>query len=173
MLFLTNLAVKEMKKAIEKSYGTKGEHIVKMNNDAVDKGGEVNKIEIPKEWAKSVSPKQIAENLPDFVKNIMLPINALKKAMIFRLAHLLEEKMVNFPKEQLLTKNEVLPLTCPEWIGANCIQCNQCSYVCPHAAIRPFLLDEKEAAGTPANTELIQGIGGTKDLSVQNADLVH
>ncbi|MBN2683605.1 MAG: pyruvate:ferredoxin (flavodoxin) oxidoreductase [Bacteroidales bacterium] len=156
------LAVKEMKKAIDKSYGRKGEHIVKMNYASVDKGGEVAELIVPKEWANlSSSPKQIDENLPDFVKNVMLPINALKGDDLPVSAFVGREDG-QLPQGTTAFEKRGIAVNIPEWIGANCIQCNQCSYVCPHAAIRPFLLDEKEAAAAPANTELIQGIGGTK-----------
>jgi pyruvate-ferredoxin/flavodoxin oxidoreductase len=142
------LAVKEMKYAIEKSYGKKGEKIVKMNYEAVDRGGEYETVEIPTEWANLVDEDELITKMPDFVKNIVVPVNAQK-------GDDLPVSMFKGREDgtwiQGTTKYEKrgVAATVPVWEMDNCIQCNQCAYVCPHAAIRPFVLDETEQTTAP------------------------
>ncbi len=158
-----DLSVKEMKAAIVKSYGAKGENIVNMNYAAVDRGGDVEKIEIPSEWsAIEVKPVENTKERPDFVKNIMEPINALKGDDL-PVSAFVDRADGTFPAGTTEFEKRGVAINVPEWIADNCIQCNQCSYVCPHAAIRPFLLSEEEAAAAPDGTALLKGIGGTKE----------
>jgi pyruvate-ferredoxin/flavodoxin oxidoreductase len=153
-------AVEEMKKAIYKSYGKKGEDIVRMNNDAVDKGGKVTKIEIPEEWAGiTVVAKQEARNVPEFISKVMEPINSLKGDDLPVSAFLGREDGT-FPAGTSAYEKRGIAVFSPEWQPDECIQCNQCAYVCPHAAIRPFLLTEEEVANAPDGTRVIQGVGG-------------
>ncbi len=157
------LAVKEMKTAIVKSYGSKGDKIVSMNNAAVDKGGEVTKVEVPKEWA-NIDVKEVVDNSdrPDFVKNIMDPILRLKGDDV-KISAFNGREDGTFPTGTTSYEKRGVAVNVPEWISENCIQCNQCSYVCPHAAIRPFLLSEEEVDKAPEGTKTIQGIGQTKE----------
>ncbi|MBE0673440.1 MAG: pyruvate:ferredoxin (flavodoxin) oxidoreductase [Bacteroidales bacterium] len=157
------LAVKEMKHGVDYSYGKKGEAIVKMNYAAIDKGGDVTKVEVPAEWASiQVTKKTDDRDIPDFIRNVMEPINHLKgddlPVSAFR-----DREDGTFPAGTTAYEKRAIAVHVPEWIPDNCIQCNQCAYVCPHAAIRPFLLTEAEAAGTPDGTRTIKGIGGTKE----------
>jgi pyruvate-ferredoxin/flavodoxin oxidoreductase len=140
-------AVDEMKKAIKKSFGNKGEEIVRMNYLAVDRGGEVEKIEIPSEWAKiEIKKKTKTESgLPDFIDNVVNPINALKGDDLPVSAFNGREDGT-FPSGTTAFEKRGIAVDVPEWQPEKCIQCNQCAYVCPHACIRPFLLDEKELA---------------------------
>ncbi len=150
-----DLAVEEMKTAINKTYGKKGEMIVNLNYAAVDKGGEVIKVEIPEEWAKiKVVEKKDNRDLPDFIKNVFEPINKLKGDDLPVSAFKGREDGT-FPQGTTAYEKRGIAVDVPEFIAENCIQCNQCSYVCPHAAIRPFLLDEKEAANVPEGTVLL------------------
>ena len=150
-----DLAVEEMKKAISKSYGKKGEMIVNMNFAAVERGGELTQIKVPAEWAKlNPKPKEEDKTLPDFIKNIFNPINKLKgDTLPVSVFKGIEDG--TFPAGTTAFEKRGVAVDVPEWIADNCIQCNQCSYVCPHAAIRPFLLDEKETAGVPEGTDLL------------------
>jgi len=156
-------AVDEMKKAIVKTFGMKGEEIVNMNRAAVDRGGDVTKIEIPKEWAK-VEPvdEEIARNVPDFVKNICDPINTLKGDELPVSAFIGREDGT-FPPGTTAFEKRGIAVNVPEWVADNCIQCNQCAYVCPHGCIRPFLMDEKEVKNAPDGTDTIKAVG--KDLA--------
>ena len=155
-------AVSEMKKGVDYSYGRKGEDIVKMNYAAIDRGGEVTKIEIPEEWASiKVTKAEDNRDIPAFIRDVMEPINRLKgddlPVSAFR-----NREDGTFPSGTTAFEKRGIAVHIPEWIPANCIQCNQCAYVCPHAAIRPFLLTDEEAAAAPEGTETLQGIGGTK-----------
>ena len=153
-------AESEMKKAIYKSYGKKGEDVVNMNYAAVDKGTQVHKVEIPASWA-SVKVEKATDDrdIPDFIREVMEPINAMKgddlPVSAFR-----GRENGTFPAGTSQYEKRGIAVNVPEWQPNECIQCNQCAYVCPHAVIRPFLLTEEEAANAPADTQTIQGIPG-------------
>ncbi len=157
-------AVEEMKHAILKSYGKKGEDIVNMNYAAVDAGGNaVVKIDVPAEWA-SIEVKPAAHSVdmsrPEFVRNIVDPINALKGDDLPVSAFNGREDGT-WDNGTAAYEKRGIAVNVPEWQIDNCIQCNQCAYVCPHAAIRPFLATEAEAAASGA--EWKQGLGETKE----------
>jgi pyruvate-ferredoxin/flavodoxin oxidoreductase len=153
-------AVSEMKKAILKSYGRKGEDVVNKNYAAVDKGGEVEKVEIPAEWTDiKVTEQKDTRDIPDFIRNVMEPINSLKGDDLPVSAFVGREDG-SFPSGTSAYEKRGIAVFTPEWQPDNCIQCNQCSYVCPHAAIRPFLLTDEELANAPEGTKAIQGVGG-------------
>ena len=147
-----DLAVKSMKYAIDKSFGKKGEKVVSMNYAAVDKGGAPVKVEVKKEWS-NLDTKEAASTkvLPAFIKDIMMPINA-QKGDDLPVSAFKGIEDGTFPNGTTAFEKRGIAVNVPEWQEENCIQCNQCSYVCPHAAIRPFLLDEKELAAAPAGT---------------------
>ncbi len=151
-------AVEQMKVFIKKSYGRKGEEIVKMNNAAVDRGGDVIKVEVPAEWAGIVVEEKDERNVPDFIKNVADPINA-QKGDDLPVSAFIDREDGTFPAGTTKYEKRGIAVNVPEWIAGNCIQCNQCAYVCPHAAIRPFLLNEEEVANAPANTETIKANG--------------
>ncbi len=152
-------AVEKMKAFILKSYGRKGEEIVKMNNAAVDRGGEVEKIEVPAEWAK-LGPDEIADssNIPDFIKNVVQPINAMRGDDL-PVSAFLDREDGTFPSGTTAYEKRGIAVSVPEWQPEHCIQCNQCAYVCPHAAIRPFLVNEEEEATLPDGTVLLETKG--------------
>ena len=154
------LAQEHMKKAIVKSYGMKGETIVNMNFAAVDAGGNnVQKIEVPAEWAKiKVGADDESSDRPAFIKNIVDVINAQKGDSLPVSTFNGIEDGTFIPGTTAYEKRGIA-VDVPEWIPENCIQCNQCSYVCPHAAIRPFLIDEKELAALPEGTATIKTNG--------------
>ncbi|WP_418989354.1 pyruvate:ferredoxin (flavodoxin) oxidoreductase, partial [Alistipes putredinis] len=157
-------AVEEMKKAIYKSYGKKGEDIVNMNYAAVDAGGNaVVKVEVPAEWA-NIELKPAAHGVdmarPEFVRNIVDPINALKGDLLPVSAFNGREDGT-WENGTAAWEKRGIAVNVPEWQVDKCIQCNQCAYVCPHAVIRPFLATEAEAAAS--GTEWKQGLGDTKE----------
>jgi len=160
------LAVTEMKKAIEKSYGNKGEKIVNMNYAAVDQGGEnIEKVEIPQEWkalAGQDNKVERPEGTPDFITRIVDPINALHGDNIPVSAFVGREDGT-FPAGTAAYEKRGVNTEVPDWISENCIQCNQCAYVCPHACIRPFLATDEEAQAAPEGTDFIKGVGKTKE----------
>lgn len=157
-------AVTEMKRFIEKSFGKKGADIVNMNCAAVDRGGEYREVPVPAEWA-DLAPETAKklEGAPDFVNNVVVPMNNQMgddlpvSAFVGREDGTLPSGTTQFEKRGIATM-------VPEWQAQNCIQCNQCAYVCPHAAIRPFLLTDEELANSPVEVEAIDGKGpGVKD----------
>ena len=157
-------AVEEMKKAIYKSYGKKGEDIVNMNYAAVDAGGNaVVKVEVPAEWT-NIELKPAAHGVdmarPEFVRNIVDPINALKGDLLPVSAFNGREDGT-WENGTAAWEKRGIAVNVPEWQVDKCIQCNQCAYVCPHAVIRPFLATEAEAAAS--GTEWKQGLGDTKE----------
>ncbi len=158
-------AVEEMKKAIQKSYGKKGEDIVNMNYAAVDAGGSaVEKVEVPAEWAAievKAAEAVVDSSRPEFVQKVVDPINALKGDLLPVSAFLGREDGT-WDNGTAAYEKRGIAVNVPEWQVDNCIQCNQCAYVCPHAAIRPFLATEEEAAAAPEGTTFKQGLGETK-----------
>ena len=153
-------AVEEMKKAIVKSYGKKGENIVNMNYAAVDAGGQnIVKVEVPQAW-KNLEGKDVKEerNVPDFIKNVCDPINA-QNGDSLPVSAFTGREDGTFPAGTTEYEKRGVAVSVPEWNVDNCIQCNQCAYVCPHAAIRPFLLDENELKNAPEGTKTKKAIG--------------
>ena len=156
-------AVEEMKHAILKSYGKKGEDIVNMNYAAVDAGGNaVEKVEVPAEWAQ-IEDKGFTHpsdaSYPEFVRKIVEPINGLK-ADDLPVSAFNGREDGTWENGTAAYEKRGIAVNVPEWQIANCIQCNQCAYVCPHAVIRPFLATDEEAAAS--GTEWKQGLGETK-----------
>ncbi len=153
-------AIKHLKDAIKKTYGKKGDNIVKMNNEAVDKALEaLIKVDIPAEWDAAKEEEAAAtRELPEFVKNIAMPMNAQQGDKLPVSAFVGREDGV-FPSGTTAYEKRNVAINVPVWQPDNCIQCNQCSYVCPHAAIRPVLLNEEEAAKAPAGFITKKAIG--------------
>ena len=152
-------AVEYMKKAIVKSYGKKGEHIVNMNYAAVDRGGEYTKVEIPADWkditAKFENPNA-ARLAPDFVKHIADVVNA-QAGDTLPVSAFNDYVDGTIPAGTSAYEKRGVAVKVPEWQADNCIQCNTCAFVCPHAAIRPFLLTDEEAAAAPEGLKMQQG----------------
>ncbi len=159
-------AVKEMKHMIEKSYGKKGENVVNMNYAAVDRGGEYVKVEIPSEWnnlrASKFVPDSYSRMAPDWVRKVADPVNAQcgndLPVSVFKdfPDGVIPAGTAAFEKRGIATH-------VPEWNPANCIQCNQCATICPHAAIRPFLMTPAEAEKAPASIKKAKGNAIFKD----------
>ncbi|GHV20302.1 pyruvate-flavodoxin oxidoreductase [Bacteroidia bacterium] len=154
-----DLAVEQMKKAIVKSYGKKGEDIVKMNYAAVDRGGDVVKVQVPSEWANTGEvAKEIDNNVPAFIADVVRPVNAQAgddlpvSAFKGREDGTWDQGTAAYEKRGVASH-------VPVWIPENCIQCNQCAYVCPHAAVRPFVLDTAEQAKAPAGMTTLKAQG--------------
>lgn len=152
-------SVEKMKAFILKSYGNKGEMIVKMNYAAVDRGGEVVKVDVPKDWAKLGKDEVLVDStIPSFIKDVVQPINAMMGDDLPVSAFLNREDGTFIPGTTAYEKRGIA-VHVPEWHAENCIQCNQCSYVCPHAAIRPFLVDAEEEKNLPEGTILLETKG--------------
>ncbi len=153
-------AVKYIKEAINKTYGKKGEKIVKMNYKAVDRGIEsLEKVKIPDSWEDAVEVEHVTEaQEPDFIKNILRVMNRQEGDSIPVSAFIGAEDGT-FPQGTAAYEKRGIAINVPEWQKDNCIQCNQCSYVCPHAAIRPVLLNGKEVKNAPEKFETVRAKG--------------
>ncbi len=157
------LAVEQMKKFIVKSYGRKGEDIVNKNYAAVDRGGEIVKIDIPAEWASiEIKLEKDTRNIPDFIKNIVEPMVA-QKGNDLPVSAFKGYEDGTFPAGTTAYEKRGVAVNVPEWIADNCIQCNQCSLVCPHAAIRPVVMTEAELKNAPASMKTLD-IKAPKEL---------
>ncbi len=158
-------AVEKMKLFINKTYGRKGDEIVRMNYAAVDAGGDVQKIEIPKEWAdiELKDGDDPYKEMPQFIREVVKPIDHLKGDDLPVSAFKGREDGT-FPAGTAAYEKRGVAVNVPEWIGDNCIQCNQCAYVCPHAAIRPFLVNDKEEGNAPEGMQFLETKGKLKPL---------
>ncbi|WP_129600579.1 pyruvate:ferredoxin (flavodoxin) oxidoreductase [Anaerophilus nitritogenes] len=152
-------AVQYLKDAILKTYGKKGEKIVNMNYAAVDQGiGALVKVEIPDSWAGAQEEAAATSEAPAFIKDVLRPMNALKGDYL-PVSTFEGREDGTFPHGTAAYEKRGIAVNVPNWIKENCIQCNQCSFVCPHAAIRPILLDEEEASKAPKGFEMVQASG--------------
>ena len=153
-------AIKYLKDSIEKSYGMKGQDIVDMNNKAVDRASEeLQEINVKEEWKNLKDDREDEnENEPDFIKNMVKPIINLKEDDLPVSTYLPYDDGQYMAGTSRYEKRGIA-LFVPEWNIDNCIQCNQCSYICPHATIRPFLLDEEQKKKAPEGFETKKAIG--------------
>ena len=152
-------SVEQMKKFIVKSYGNKGEKIVNMNYAAVDRGGELVKVEVPASWANAeLVEEKIDESRPKFIHEVADVMNA-QNGDNLPVSVFVGREDGTFPAGTTKYEKRGVAVSVPEWKAETCIQCNQCSYVCPHAAIRPFLLDETEVANAPEGTVTLKATG--------------
>jgi len=151
-------AVADMKKAIYKTYGRKGEEIVNMNYAAIDRGGELIRVDVPAEWSEIVVKPVENGDQDDFIRQIFGPVSAFQGDDIPVSAFIGREDGT-FPCGTTQYEKRGIAVNVPHWIAENCIQCNQCAYVCPHAAIRPFLLNEAEKSAAPAGMTTLKAVG--------------
>ena len=158
-------AVKYMKDAALKSYGKKGENIVNMNYAAIDRGGEYIKVEVPAEWAE-IKAKFTNPNAnriaPVFVKNVADVVNS-QCGDTLPVSSFVPYMDGTMPAGTAAFEKRGVAVNVPVWDPEKCIQCNTCAFVCPHAAIRPFILTEDEAAAAPANIKMAQGKANLKE----------
>ena len=143
-----DLAIEQMKKFIQKSYGKKGEDVVNQNYAAVDRGGEYHKLAVDPAWANLPDEATEANNDPEYINNVMRVITAQDGDTLPVSAFKGYEDGTCPSGTAAYEKRGVMSFV-PAWNADNCIQCNKCAYVCPHACIRPFVLDEKEMAAAP------------------------
>ena len=162
-------AIRYLKDAVVASYGHKGDHIVKMNHNAIEKGvSAIIKITIPNAWhnleAKVAEPKK---SMPEFIENILLPM-ARQEGDKLPVSAFNGLEDGTFPLGSAAYEKRGIAINVPEWNDENCIQCNQCSYICPHAAIRPVLLSQAEVNHAP-DSFLHKPAIGAKELAYHMA----
>ncbi len=159
-----DLAIEQMKKFIVKSYGKKGEDVVNKNYAAVDRGGEYQELTVDPAWASLEADAIDPNNDPAFINEVVRPINA-QDGDLLKVSAFKGIEDGTWPQgTAAFEKRGVAPFV-PTWSAANCIQCNKCAYVCPHAAIRPFVLDEQEAAGLNADKLEIKAPAALKGMN--------
>lgn len=155
-------ALAYLKEAIKKTYGKKGDKIVKMNYDAVDAGvNKLVKVDVPAAWkALKLEGQKLEEEsgAPEFITKVMEPI-AAQKGDDLPVSAFAGREDGSFPPGTAAFEKRGIAVNVPEWIMDKCIQCNQCSFVCPHAAIRPFLMTEEEMAAAPEGFEAKKAMG--------------
>ncbi|MGN0679146.1 MAG: pyruvate:ferredoxin (flavodoxin) oxidoreductase, partial [Oscillospiraceae bacterium] len=158
-------AIDYMKKAAYKSFAKKGEDIVNMNYAAIEKGaGEVIKVDVPASWANAEG--ELAQLhfegdnkfLIDFVNNIQVPVNAQRGDKL-PVSTFVDIADGTFPQGSAAFEKRGIAVDVPKWIPENCIQCNNCAMVCPHAVIRPYIYTEEQAAKLPAGTAVKDATG--------------
>ena len=150
-------ALKFIKDAIYASYGDKGEKIVNMNYAAVDSAtSHLVEIDYPASWATSTEAAAAIEVATPFVDNVVRPVQSLKGDSLPVSAFTPDGIM---PTGTTAYEKRGIAITVPKWIAGNCIQCNQCSFVCPHAVIRPFVATEEDLKDAPETFETLKGTG--------------
>ncbi len=148
-----DLAIEQMKKFIVKSYGKKGEDVVNKNYAAVDRGNEYKQLAVDPAWASLADDVVEANNDPEFINKVVRPINA-QDGDLLKVSDFVGYEDGAWEAGTAKYEKRGVAAFVPTWNAANCIQCNKCAFVCPHACIRPFVLDEQELAG--ANFETIE-----------------
>ena len=143
-----DLAIEQMKKFIVKSYGKKGEDVVNKNYAAVDRGGEYEKVTVDVAWANLPDDEKAESKAPEFVENVVKVINA-QAGDDLPVSAFSGIEDGTWPAGTAKYEKRGVSAFVPVWNSENCIQCNKCAYVCPHASIRPFVLDEAELAASP------------------------
>ena len=163
-------AVELMKDAATRSYSKKGEKIVAMNHAAIDRGIDgFKKVNVPKEWAKAedvevkAAELDVRPELKEYAKNILEPVNA-QRGDALPVSTFTGMADGTFPLGSSALEKRGIAVDVPEWQPQNCIQCNFCSYVCPHAVIRPVAMTADEAAKAPAvmQSKDMTGVPGMK-----------
>ncbi|WP_313163503.1 pyruvate:ferredoxin (flavodoxin) oxidoreductase [Sedimentibacter sp.] len=153
-------SVKLLKEAVIESYGRKGQDVIDMNNSAIDAGvNAIVKVEVPDSWKTSKDEgKDIVHELPEFVKNIMIPMNRQKgDSLPVSAFNGIEDG--TYPTDVTQYEKRGIAVDVPYWSAEKCIQCNQCSFVCPHSVLRPMLLSAEQVEASPAAIETKTAIG--------------
>jgi len=154
-------AINYLKASVVKSYGKKGQNVVDMNVAAIDQGvSSFVKVDVPTSWETDNGQVEAAAGLqePAYVTNFLRPVNAMEGDNL-PVSTFLGCEDGTVPLGTAAFEKRGIAVIVPEWQIDNCIQCNQCSYVCPHAAIRPFLINEEEAKNAPKTFNGKKAIG--------------
>uniref|UniRef100_UPI0028AFFEB6 pyruvate:ferredoxin (flavodoxin) oxidoreductase n=1 Tax=Ruminiclostridium cellobioparum TaxID=29355 RepID=UPI0028AFFEB6 len=152
-------AVRYLKEGVVKTYGRKGENVVKINQEAIDKGiNSVVKINVPEAWKDAQDTAQPTLDEPDFIKNMLRPINAMRGEDL-PVSAFVELEDGTLPNGTSAYEKRGIAVNVPEWNHDTCIQCNICSLVCPHAVIRPVLATKEELADAPESFITKQAVG--------------
>ncbi|MDR1246334.1 MAG: pyruvate:ferredoxin (flavodoxin) oxidoreductase [Clostridiales Family XIII bacterium] len=159
-------AVTYLKDGIVKAYEKKGQKVLDMNFSAVDRGIEhINEIQVPAEWADAADESGAKRDLPEFIEEVLIPMNR-QEGDSLPVSAFAGREDGSFPSGTAAYEKRGVAVNVPRWKSENCIQCNQCSFVCPHAAIRPVLLDEAEKSAAPGGFKVVKALGkGLENLA--------
>ncbi len=158
-----DLAVEQMKKFIVKSYGKKGQDVVDKNYAAVDRGGEYKELTVDPAWSNLPADAAKENNDPAFINEVVRPINA-QNGDLLPVSAFKGIEDGTWPQGTAAYEKRGVAAFVPTWTPENCIQCNKCAYVCPHACIRPFVMNDAEAAGLNAATIDIKAPAALKGM---------
>ena len=158
-----DLAVEQMKKFIVKSYGKKGQDVVDKNYAAVDRGGEYKELTVDPAWSNLPADATKENNDPAFINEVVRPINA-QNGDLLPVSAFKGIEDGTWPQGTAAYEKRGVAAFVPTWTPENCIQCNKCAYVCPHACIRPFVMNDAEAAGLNAATIDIKAPAALKGM---------
>ena len=160
-------AIEEMKHFIVKSYGKKGEDVVNKNYAAVDRGGEYQQLVVDPAWSTlTSSPNSLIASSPaepEFITNVVRPINA-QDGDLLPVSSFKGVEDGTWPAGTAKYEKRGVSAFVPEWTAENCIECNKCAYVCPHACIRPFVMDEEEVKGIQGTTREMKAPAAMKGM---------
>lgn len=152
-------AVNYLKEAVEHSYGKKGEKIVSMNNAAVDRGvTDIKKVEVPADWADSKDDEKVKLDVPEFIEEVLIPMTR-QEGDDLPVSAFSGREDGTFPSGTAAYEKRGVAVQLPLWKPENCIQCNQCSFVCPHASIRPVLVNADEKTNAPEDFVTLKAVG--------------
>ncbi|MGI6357851.1 MAG: pyruvate:ferredoxin (flavodoxin) oxidoreductase [Bacillota bacterium] len=149
-------AARYIKDAIKKSYGHRGDKVVAANYAAVDSADALKEVDYPATWAEALDEAAVTSAAPDYVQNVIFPITALEGDKLPVSAFSPDGTV---PTGTTKYEKRGVAMSVPVWISENCIQCNQCSFVCPHAAIRPYLAKPEDLADKPESLQSKKAIG--------------
>ena len=151
-----------LKEAVMKAYGKKGEKVIQMNNAAIDRGFDsAAKVHVPETWKTAQEKLEEAFDEPAFITEILRPMNQQKgDSLPVSTFNGIEDGTM--PSGTAAYEKRGIAIHIPKWVEQNCIQCNQCAFICPHSTIRPFLLNEEELTSKPESFTTIKALG--KDM---------
>ena len=160
-------ALEHMKEAARKAYFAKGSKVVNMNVEAIDEGANnVIEIKVPDSWKNCTDEREPdSPDLPDVVRNILFPINR-QKGDDLPVSTFKGYEDGTIDVGLTAYEKRAIAVNVPEWDSSKCLQCNQCSFVCPHAAIRPYIVSKEEAANAPEGFDTVK-LNGVKDTEYE------
>ncbi len=159
-----DLAVEQMKKFIVKSYGKKGEDVVNKNYAAVDRGGEYKQLAVDPSWASLSEDKAPANNDPEFINNVVRPINA-QNGDLLPVSAFKGIECGEWPAGTAQYEKRGVSTFVPVWNAADCVECNNCAYVCPHSCIRPIVMDADEVKGIKGDVREMKAPAALKGMN--------
>ncbi|MGI6148700.1 MAG: pyruvate:ferredoxin (flavodoxin) oxidoreductase [Firmicutes bacterium] len=152
-------AIRQLKDAVETMYGKKGRRIVEMNLAAIDRAGSaLQRVEVPQAWRTAQDPPVEPKPVPEFVERIQAPM-ARHEGDELPVSAFAGMEDGTYPLGTTAYEKRGIAVMIPEWQIEKCIQCNQCAFVCPHATIRPFLLDQTEMEAAPDGFQTKKAVG--------------